>query len=369
MNKCLISIIFFLIINNLYVFGQIKIGTFYFDGWSKLQWDNYKIKNYDKGPYNNYLLNDFSDRKPMYGWITSTKENVEKQIDDAHYINLDFFIFDTYYCKDIGYSSCFSNNALDIYIKSKNINKVPFLSMITNDSFDIGPKEWDETKSFLFYLFSNPSYYKINGRPIIIIYKGDKIINAFGSIKKFDSILNKFKKEARTRGYKKPIIGIMNIAIENLEKLKNIDFITTYNDPTAAKRFNNYDPSIKEYEFSTLQEGEKINWDLYLPYIKKKKFFIPTVTSGWDPRPWNGKDENGKWNTELWYKKATKSEFYHSINNADKFNKKNSSINMNNRIILINAWNEYGEGSYISKMENGEFLGEVIKIIKENQKK
>ncbi|MFV0162257.1 glycoside hydrolase family 99-like domain-containing protein [Empedobacter falsenii] len=343
--------------------AQPKIGAFYFDAWTQFQWDNYKNKGFQKGAYNDILINDFFIRESAYGWITSSQEKIEQQIDDAAFAELDFFIFNWYYCQNDGYTNCFLNNALHYFMKAKNKEKLSFCTMITNDTFDIGPSQWDETKIGLFTQFLNPAYYKINGRPLVIIYQGDRIINSFGGIKLFDMVLKKFKEESISNGLGNPLIGIMNIEQNSFKKLKNIDFLSTYNDPKALNRIYNDFDSHQEYSYKDLQKGEQLNWYESLYFLNRKKFYIPTITSGWDPRPWSGKNEFDEWQEKYWYQRATKSELKQSVLNAYNFNRDYYTRNKY-EIIFINAWNEYGEGGYISRMKNGEFLGEAIKDAK-----
>ncbi|GEM53438.1 glycoside hydrolase family 99-like domain-containing protein [Empedobacter brevis] len=353
--KCIIYLFFIIPI---FVKSQPQIGAFYFDAWTEFQWDNYINKGFQKGAYNDVLVNDFFIREPAYGWVTSSQKKIEQQINDASEANLDFFIFNWYYCEGVGYSNCFMNNALQYYMKAKNRHKVLFCSMITNDTFDIGPDQWIETKNNLFIQFSNTTYYKIEGRPLLLIYQGNRMINSFSNLKLFDRALKELKEESIAKGLGKPIIGIMNIDQQYFKKMRNVDFFSTYNDPNAAKRICNKCDQ-KEYLYEDLQKGEQISWYESLVYLNKRKFFIPTVTSGWDVRPWKGKNELGEWNTDIWYKRATKEELKTSILNAYMFNKDYHTRNKH-EIIFINAWNEYGEGGYISKMKSGEFLGRAI---------
>lgn len=342
-------------------FAQPKIGAFYFDGWTQAQWNNYTKENFDGGAYKKMLINDFSEREPAYGWVTSTPDNIVRQINDAAEAQLDFFIFDWYYCEEVGYEECFMNNALKLFMKAENRNKLSFCSMITNDTHNIGPQEWTETIDNLLKQFSNSAYFKVDDRPLVLIYLGDKMIDAFGKRRKMDKALLQLKKESIKNGLGTPLIGIMNISKKNFRRMKNVDFISMYNDPTAALRLYG-DTTQREFLYDDLQKGEFISWEYYLEFVNRKKSFVPTVTSSWDDRPWVGKDSLGNWNTNLWYERATPEEFKQSILNAHYFN--TYYLPNSYDLIFINAWNEYGEGSYISKMKNGEFMGEAIKQVK-----
>src|SRR3954469_22288370 len=67
---------------------SIKIGAYYFDGWTG--------KTFHVSPK---LRDSFPERKPVWGWVTSTPEVVHEQINLAADAGLSFFNFCWYYAK------------------------------------------------------------------------------------------------------------------------------------------------------------------------------------------------------------------------------------------------------------------------------
>src|SRR5438034_1397685 len=65
----------------------IQLGAYYFDGWAKAV----------SGHLTPRLRDSFPDRKPKWGWVTSTPEIVKDQIDLAADAGLSFFSFCWYY--------------------------------------------------------------------------------------------------------------------------------------------------------------------------------------------------------------------------------------------------------------------------------
>lgn len=337
------------------LFGQSpKVGAFYFDGWTEFQWDNYINKNYHGGAYNDLLITEFSERKPAYGWVTSTFLGIQKQIEDAKQAGLNFFIFNLYYCSEGGYDDCFLNNAIRIF---QNIapEDFRFSVMITNDTFDIGPIQWEETEKKILELFSHPSYYRVEGKPLVLVFQGNKMVDAFGNVRKFDKALRSLVNKSISQGTADPIVGIMNINRYRLNRIKSVDFVSFYNDPYAALRLRNALPEQKQFTNKQLREGTELYWQEMIGNAKKK-FFIPTITAGWDTRPWAGRNEFGEWKSKLWYERRAKNDIKQATLNALRFNKAYNTHNPFN-LIFVNSWNEYGEGSHISRMANGEFLG------------
>lgn len=338
------------------LFGQKPaVGAFYFDGWTEYQWNNFKTLKFQGGAYNDKLVNDYSDREPAYGWVTSTEEGIQRQIDDALEAELDFFIFDWYYCRDSGYDECFMNNALDLFMQNPQ-HEMKFTSMITNDTFNIGPVEWQETKTKLKEQFRHPAYFKIDNRPVVYIYLGAKMIDAFGGVGHFKRALKEFKKECRESGVGEPLIGIANI-VENysLRRLRFADFLFTYNQPVLVLHNDTEPIEDNLYSIDEMIKAEFDYW-FYLNGEALNKKFVPTITAGWDRRPW---DEN----TRVVYTKPTREYIKKAVKAAIEFNEGYNDKSLEN-MILIYAWNEYAEGGYISRMKNGEFIGLGIKDAK-----
>lgn len=342
-------LLFILMFNAQFLLSQSpQVGAFYFDGWSQVSWDNYKKLNYQGGPINDNLLNNYPEREPAYGWVNSTKKGMQLQIKDALEAGLDFFIFDWYYCKDTGYENCTMNTALKLFMENKQ-SEFKFTSMITNDSYDIGPAEWEETKTKLKEQFQHPSYFKIQGSPVVYIYLGSKMINAFGGIKKLNKALKEFKNECKMLGIKEPLIGIANVVEDYpIRRLRFVDFLFTYNQPVLVLHNKKLPLYENIYDINDMIESEIEYWP-YLEEHAKNKKFVPTVTAGWDRRPW---DES----TRVVYTAPTREYVKKAVKSAIFYNKYSNGKPLDN-MILIYAWNEYGEGGMISRLKNGNFIG------------
>lgn len=347
-NKKSFTILFFLF-GLSFAFGQPpQVGAFYFDGWSQVQWDNLKRLNYQEGPINDNLINNFPEREPAYGWVNSTQKGMQLQINDAFKAGLDFFIFDWYYCNDSGYNNCQMNHALRLFMANEQ-KQLKFTTMITNDSYNIGPKEWDETKENLKTQFSHPAYFRLEGRPVMYIYLGAKMIDSFGGIRNFKRALKDFKMECFNEGLNIPLIGIANIVEDySLRRLRYADFLFTYNQPVLVLH-NKKEPIRNNlYHINDMIESEVTYWS-YLEREAKNKKFVPTITAGWDRRPWDEK-------TRVIYTPPTREYIKGAVQSAMNYNKYRNGKSLEN-MILIYAWNEYGEGGYIARMKDGNFIG------------
>jgi hypothetical protein len=93
--------------------------------------------------------------------------------------------------------------------------------------------------------------------------------------------------------------------------------------------------------------------------------FIPEVTAGWDKRPWEGpKGLNQK---EGWYfPDRTPKAFGQFVRSAIDWMDKNPKLTTKERLLLIYAWNEFGEGGYIAPTRddpNGAYLKALKAVV------
>jgi len=95
---------------------EIKLGAYYFDGWTGKYAQHISPK----------LMNSFSNRKPKWGWITSSQKIVDQQILAASGAGLSFFSFCWYYSGKDKYKGEPLNNALKFFQKSEYTGKMEY---------------------------------------------------------------------------------------------------------------------------------------------------------------------------------------------------------------------------------------------------
>ncbi len=166
---------------------RAMVGAYYFDGWSG------KTDHVSK-----LLETEFADRKPVWGWKDDTVEIMQKQIDYCVDHDIAFWAFDWYYPEgEIKTMPC--NNALDLYLKAPNCQRLKFCLLAVNHTgFYIGPKEWDACCDKWIELFQKPTYLRLDGQPLLIFFSPGELQKAFGGVdgvrKAFDSLWAKAKK-------------------------------------------------------------------------------------------------------------------------------------------------------------------------------
>ena len=116
------------------------------------------------------LETEFADRKPVWGWTDDTVEIMQKQIDYCADHDIAFWAFDWYYPEG-KIKTTPLNNALDLYLKAPNCQRLKFCLLVANhEGFRIGPKDWDACCEKWIELFQKPTHLRLDGQPLLIFF-------------------------------------------------------------------------------------------------------------------------------------------------------------------------------------------------------
>lgn len=319
---------------------KIKLGAYYFDGWTGLT--NHITES---------LITNFPERKPKWGWITSTQKNMQFQIDAAATSGISFFSFCWYYVNSD--STIFKNhplnNALRLYIAAPNRNKLEFNLLIANHAGHIiGPKDWNVVTAAWISYFKNPEYLKVDGKPLVTFFSFRTLIQEFGSTAAVRLALEQLREKAKSNGLK----GV-NLAAcihdekndVNLAKQCGFDILTSYNDHTAGF-------SEQKKRNISIDDLTKSNTRIWDNYKMEKLPYIPVVTLNWDPRPWYDIDKSLPL-SQYYFGYSSRSVF-EMISSLRKWCNRHPNQITKDRIAVVYAWNEYGEGAWLtpSKSDN-----------------
>lgn len=225
-----------------------------------------------------------------------------------------------------------SHTSLKLFMKARNKHKMKFALLIANhQGAQIrGENNWLKAIDYMAdTYFLDSQYLKIGNKPVV----------AFFDAKAAAPTLDKMNNRLKAKSY----AGLFSISCN--DKNKKYSANSWYNirerEPGHAYR--------KEYEI--LVKNAEVNWYTY----PKEYNIMPLVMAGWDKRPWEKKENS------LYYVNRTPKLFKQHLKNAVKFvNERDCKPKM----ILIFAWNEYGEGGYLAPTA-GDPKGKYLKIIKE----
>ena len=312
-----------------------KIGAYYFDGWTS---GSYHLRE--------RLLTEFADRQPLWGWNDDSLTTVEVQIDYAADHGLSFFAFDWYYPEGPQKTTPL-NTGLELYLKARNRNRLEFCLLVANHGgFRIGPQDWDSVWNLWRPLLQHPQHLRTRGKPLLIFFSPRELLSAFGSTETLRTAFAELQTSAARAGL--PAIEIAACATpgpengwSDLRELESAGF-TCFTGYNYSGYINKGREKIQA--FANMMEGhahirERFAAKSSLPYL-------PVVTAGWDKRPWE--DAQSTETQSVYYPDRTPVQLRRFIGQAFDWMNKNPARTMPERIVLIYAWNEYGEGGYVA---------------------
>jgi hypothetical protein len=311
---------------------KATVGAYYFDGWSGKT---------DKIHLPKLLQTEFADRKPVWGWYDDTVEIMQKQIDYCADHDIAFWAFDWYYPGGKTKTNP-RNNALDLYFKASNRQRLKFCLLVVNHKgYDIGPNNWDACCDRWIELFQNPSHLRWDGQPLLIFFSPAELQKAFGSVEGVRMAFDSLRAKAKKAG----LPGVSIVACtgpgKHLADLARSGYtlLTGYNYSGGWMNGGGSQP------FKKLIEGSERIFNQFaeqspLPYV-------PVITAGWDRRPWE-KDKLAPEKMSTWYPDRTPKLVEEFVRVGVRWLDKHPDKATPQRLLLIYAWNENGEGGYLT---------------------
>lgn len=306
------------------------IGVYYYPGWRSdyINWKDIKGQPGSRSPGK-----PWPERQPLLGYYPEEEGWVaEKHIDWAAQYGITFFAYDWYW----NVSKPEYDHALKNYLKAGNKSKLKFSLLWAYHVAALkSVKEFDDMVAYwINNYFNQPTYFKIADTPAIFIFSFDQLENnarALGETTK--SLLARAHTQAQQKGYK----GIYFVVTTNSRPGDDIEKFFLDNGFSAytgwnyveskGSRTDDYDVMVNaylEYYSAASQTAKR------LPYI------VP-ASPGWDSRPWSG-------NASVVRSNPTPAKFERMLRGAKQFMDSNAAVP---KILMIEAWNEFGEGSYI----------------------
>ncbi|MFM2056989.1 MAG: hypothetical protein RLY71_1374 [Pseudomonadota bacterium] len=308
------------------------VGVYYFPGWNStnIYWNDIKGLPNSRSPNV-----PWPERKPLLGYYAEEDVSVaEQHIEYAANHGIKFFAYDWYWDG----SKTSLNHAIENFMKSKNNQKMSFSILWANHS-EI-PKTIEHFDSMVEYwiknYFNKENYYKINGSPVVFVFSINHLdISAYklglttrlllGRANKISTRFGQAEIKFIAATNRKPTTSLEEtLSSAGFYAYTGWNYVAADNAPKIA----DYSSMVETYRkyFAAAQSTSGI-----IPYI-------PATSPGWDSRPWQGAAAFVREN-------ATPEKFRTNLIDAKNFlvsNKKNKLD-----IVMIEAWNEFGEGAYI----------------------
>ncbi|MDR6553530.1 glycoside hydrolase family 99-like domain-containing protein [Paenibacillus qinlingensis] len=306
---------------------------------------------------------------PLWGYEDEADPTVmARKIDAAADHGIDSFIFDWYWYDDGPYL----HGALERgFLKADNNDKLKFSLMWANhDWLEIMPatrhkpypilaegtvteRQFIEATDYMIeHYFHHPSYWRVNGGLYFSIYELMNLVKGLGgNLSEVRRILDDFRGRVRHSGLGELHLNAVVWGIANLpgeDKIVDVngflgqlgfDSITSYVWIHHDEIPNFPGSDYAEYRDISIQNFEKFTSDYELPYF-------PNVSMGWDASPRtiqsNVYDLLGYPHTPI-LTNNTPEAFKEALSFAKTFIEQHTKP----RILTINSWNEWTEGSYL----------------------
>jgi len=313
-----------------------QVGVYYFDGWADTSAQDSHLQN---------LPQHYSGREPLSGWHDNSAALVHQQVEWARRAGVTFFVFDWYDTRrDSHLSDRTLNSAVTFFRKDPQKLAMKYaLLYVNNGTFSIARVHWRAAcQRWIDNDFKNRAYFKINGKPLLVVFSVRDMEKTWGGPPGVANAWNELREMAKKAGL--PGVFVVACATPGPRSRKNgwtnlstpgtegYDAYSAYNYPGVPGTVKGENP------YSVLVRGSIDIWNDFA--ADGRKPYIPIVTDGWDPRPWN--------ETPYWYKR-TPGEFRDFVAEALRWwcDHPKMRVMKTTPLIFVEAWNELGEGSYI----------------------
>ncbi|MBE6612351.1 MAG: hypothetical protein E7632_07655 [Ruminococcaceae bacterium] len=297
-------------------------------------------------------------RKPLWGYVNEADPYVmEMEINAAADHGVNVFIYDWYWYDDRPFLEQCLNNG---FLKARNNDRMKFFLMWANHTAN---SQWDRRISELFVpiwdgavnrqvfdtitnraierYFSHPCYYKIDGKPVYMLFDLENLVRGLGGVKQTQEALESFRERTVKAGFP----GLeLHLTIRSREYMKRMldektDIFTFIGDTgfDGVTHYQFFDFANMGRPYTEILEDVKREWE----YIDKtiKAPYYPQVSMGWDSNPRYSRLRPNicTENTPDAIRKGL--ELARAYVDSHK--------NLKAPLVTINAWNEWTEGSYL----------------------
>jgi hypothetical protein len=324
---------------------------------------------------------------PAWGNVDEKEPLVmAKKIKAATENGIDCFIFDWYMYED----GPFLNRCIDEgFLMAENCDSIKFALMWANHDWvnihpytlgtdqkllypgKVSPERFEEIGDFVIKeYFSKPNYWKIDGKAYFSVYDVQKFVEGFGSIEASKAAMERLNEKAVKAGLKgvhwnmvawgNPVLPVENAPKDTPGLIGSLGFksATSY----VWIHHTELPDTITDYNWVRdryFEHWEKAKTEYGVPYF-------PNVTMGRDPTP--RCDLNSEWaNVGYPFMNIIGNNTPENFKSALQMTKEKLLSDPNGpRILNINCWNEWTEGSYlepdtISGMKYLEAVREVFR--------
>lgn len=317
-------------------------------------------------------------KQPLWGYFNEADPKwAAREIDLAANNGIDVFIYDWYWYANTGQ---YLQEGLEKgFLKAPNRNRLKFALMWANhDWLNIQPATydnqrikltsgevswslWDTISTYIVdKYFTQPNYWKIDGKPYFSIYEIVNFINGLGGMENAKKAIALLDEKARKAGFPGINFNIMDWMI-NDEIIKEIkgpnppgtaremikelgcESVSTY---CFVHHFNIGAAGFPTVPYSKALEANEKYWEEFVAKYPDV-LYTPNVSMGWDASPRCMQSDVFGLKSYPWTPVLvgnTPEAFKGALTDARHFLDR---YHPKHKIVVLNAWNEWTEGSFL----------------------
>lgn len=307
-------------------------------------------------------------RVPLWGYTDESDPAVmAKKIDAAADHGIDVFVFDWYYYDD----GPFLERTVERgFLKAPNNDRIKFAFMWANHDWQdlhpcrkgvpqqvlfpgrVTPETFDKACDLLIRdTFRHPSYWKIDGRPYFSFYDLSSLLDSFGSVEATRTALDKFRAKAVAAGFPglhlnavawgRPILPNEKVPGDPAKLVHDLGFDSV----TSYVWIHHASLPQQQTDYNEVRDSYLAYWDQAVKMFDAP--FFPNVTMGWDSSPRCDQRDTLD-NSGYPFTNTIGGNTPERFRTALEITKQRLLANPSGpRILTINCWNEWTEGSYL----------------------
>ncbi|MCX7825225.1 MAG: glycoside hydrolase family 99-like domain-containing protein [Verrucomicrobiae bacterium] len=365
----LASLLTFIFLSEASAFGapgfppkSCEIAVYYFPQWHvdpwnkqayKRDWTEWELVQRAQPRFEGHK----QPKQPLWGFEMEDDPKVmAKKIEAAATHGVDVFVFDWYWLE----RGSFLSGALERgFLGAVNRQKLKFAVMWANDDIQYGRGAVSEdvfvkaTDHMIRRYFPQPNYWRVGGALYLSIFRVEKLVEGLGGVKRTAEVLQRLRERVAGAGLGKLHLNGVQRWNQALDAKR-----AQYREDSATMRRLGFD-SVTSYhwiQFQVIPDFPATSYARYrdlavaamrrLPKLYDLPYF-PVVCMGWDSSPRTPQDKPFERKGYPWEPvlvNNTPAEFRKALEMGKTCLDNRPGLS---RVLFIEAWNEWTEGSYL----------------------
>lgn len=317
---------------------------------------------------------------PAWGYFDESDPTwAAREIDLAANHGIDAFIYDWYWYEQVPGNKYLHGQLEDGFLRAPNRNRLKFALMWANHDWlnihpapftnrpekltegEVSAETWERLTDYVIATyFKRSNYWKLDGKPYFSMYEIGTFINGFGSLEGAVAALKRFEEKTKAAGFPGLHLNVMAWgftagALSGFpweQSLKNPETIFKVVAPASVTSYcyvHHYTPPKERFPTMRYADALAANeraWGEFDRQFRPAPYF-PNVSMGWDASPRCLQTDAYADRGYPWmhaFTDNTPAAFRDALQRAKAHLDRAGT---QPKIVTINAWNEWTEGSYL----------------------